>query len=61
MEEFRMPNLAIDELKSIPLDLTGDEIRSHMCLYSGEDFDAASGDRPPNVLSNSLSPYEQSW
>jgi hypothetical protein len=61
MDKFMMRNLTIDELKAIIGDLTRDDIRIHMYLYSGDNFDAASEDRPPNVLSNDLSLNEQSW
>jgi len=60
MDKFMMSDLTRDELKAIFVDLTEDDIRSHMYLYSGKDFDAASGDRPPNVSSNDLSYIEQS-
>jgi hypothetical protein len=61
MDNFMMPNLTIDELKAIIVNPTEDDIRSHMYLHSGGDFDAASGDRPRNVSSNDLSLNKQFW
>jgi hypothetical protein len=44
MDGLTMPVLTTAELQTILLDSTGDEIRNHLHVHSGEAPDAAPGD-----------------